>query len=56
MVKKHVTDPKILLKWSLNFFFQIFKEIIWGLFGKNTKNKKIKIAGKLVGHVCQTHT
>jgi hypothetical protein len=36
-------------------FFSEFFEFCWGLFEKNTKNKKINIVGKSVGSVCQTH-
>jgi hypothetical protein len=39
MVGKDTRDPKIILKWSL-IFLKDFLEIIWGLFGKRTKNKK----------------
>jgi len=35
--------------------FQNFWKLFEGLFGKSTKNKKIKIAEKSVGCVCQTH-
>jgi hypothetical protein len=35
-------------------FFSEFFEFCWGLFEKNTKNKKINIVGKSVGSVCQT--
>ena len=50
MVGKDTRDPKIILKWSL-IFLKDFLEIIWGLFGKRTKNKKINNAGKSGGRV-----
>jgi hypothetical protein len=34
-------------------FFRIFENYL-RLFGKITKKEKINIAGKSVGHVCQT--
>jgi len=37
----------------LEFFLEFFK-FVWGLFGKDTKNKKINIVGKSVGSVYQT--
>ena len=54
MIGKLARDPKIILKWFLNFF-QNFLKLFEVLFDKNKKLKKINIARKSIKCVCQTH-